>query len=235
MGFCNLTELEELFEASCNGIDKNNVSDLNVIVQNELTRYKNVVTNFFTDKADEIRFIYKSIRENAFPYNRIIASDSNQARHLYLEYFEGLKEYIDKLLDLKATDEMNIEKLGSSISQICTRDHDFVASIYAEEKNPKESMDINSAMKNVEVLIDVYNDSDMIRDTMNSYITKLNSADTTYSEQMAVGLKMMAKSILHFHKNIIKEILECYEQIHNSIQNRTPAMGEKVIETYQLF
>lgn len=66
MGFCNSKELEELFEASCNGIDKNNVTDLNVIVQNELTRYKNVVTDFFTDKADEIRFIYKSIRENSF-------------------------------------------------------------------------------------------------------------------------------------------------------------------------
>lgn len=235
MGFCSPEDLEKIYAKYAADVETTDISNLVTLVQVELGKYKDTVTGFFTDKADEIRFIYKSIRENSFPYNKIMAADSNKARHLYLEYFEGLQQYIQKLLDLKSTDEIDKEKLENSLIQISQRDHEFVDSLYQQERNPEEEMDIDSGMKNIEVLIDVYNSADQLSDALKKYVFMVDDADPEYVKQMVSGLKIMANSIRHFHKDIIKEILECYEKIHNSIQKRTPAMGEKVIETYQLF
>lgn len=227
--------LEEIYAEYSPRIEQADPSNLVTIVETEFTQYKNAVTTFFTDKADEIRSIYKSIRENAMPYNKISSADSNKARHIYMEYYDGLKEYLTKLLDIKGTDEVDSNVLAGGITKVKTRDHEFIDSIYGAEKNPPEEMDLNSAMMNIEVLIDLYNNADFMIGDLKKFVSMHANAEATYAEQMASGLKLLAHSIRHFHKDMIKEILECYDKIHNSIQNRTPVGGEKIVEKYQLF
>lgn len=226
-------ELEEIYSKYNADVDNTDIPNLVSLVQVELGKYKGVVEDFFTGKADEIRFIYKSIRDNQFPYNRIFSSDSNKARHLYLEYYEGLKEYLTKLIDVKPSDELDMNKVTLAIGRVAVRDQEFISSIYAEDKNPSEEMDINSAMKNIEVLIDVYDGTDSMIADLKSYVDQ--SSSSVSDEAISSGLKLFANSIRHFHKDMIKEILECYEKIHQSIQKRTPVSGEVKVERYQIF
>lgn len=229
-------ELEEIYNSNNSKVDACDPSSLVTLVRDEFSQYKNTVASFFTDKANEIRFIYDSIRSNAFPYNRMMLADSNKAMHLYLEYFEGMQKYLDRVFNLKSTDEVDSAKLSVNITSMIARDHDFVDSIYSEETNPKEENDLNSAMLNVEVLIDVYNGADAYYHLLGTYADKLASVDPLYKDQCILAMKLMAHSVRHFHKDIIKEILGCYDIIHDSIQRRTPVGGEpKPVDPYQVF
>ena len=234
MEYCSRT-LEEIRANGCHLIDEGSYTNIVGAVRKTFAAYKEIVANFFTDKADEIHFIYTSIKENSYPYNSVETTDCNAARHNYNEYLEGFREYINRLMDLKAGDEVDHSKLAESLNSVKTRDSDFIQGLLNSDSNPKERTNINGAMKNVEVLIDVYNQMDGICDNLAQYTIRLDPVDPAYKNEMISGIVLMAKSIMHFHYIIICEILKCYHDIHNSIQVRTSVHGEQKVEEYQIF
>lgn len=234
MEYCSRA-LEEIRDNGFAQLNSAQGSGIVEAVRTTLNAYKKLVASFFTDKADEIHFIYTSIKNNAFPYNKVETTDCNTARHNYNEYLEGFQTYIDRLMDLETSDEVDHNRLNQSLKDVADRDANFILKLMNSETNPKEPTDINGAMKNVEVLIDLYHQMDNLCNMLAKYSIRLSSVDPGYRNEMVSGLVLMAKSIIHFHHVIIFEILDCYDAIHNSIQKRTPVNGEKKVEEYQIF
>ena len=202
----------------------------------EIGKYSVAIQTFFTGKEDEIKFIYKSIRENSFPYNRVKCYDINSALIQYKDYFAGLVEFINKIIDLRDTDNIDPSAIQSTIAKINNRDKEFICDIICGSKNELEEMDINDAMKNVETLIDINSTFD---DYKNMVSNSCNIVDknncTKYANEIKAGLRVFITSIACFNSKAISEVIKTYDKIHQSIQSRTPVKGVVEIPKYQMF
>ena len=205
------------------------------IVIDEFNNFSNLIKEFFVGKEEQIKNIYNIIRNNSLPYNRIKIVDVNMARHLYNEYLEGLKEYADKYTSLREGDNIDKEAISNMTNRVSERDTEFIDSIFGGEKNPEAEADIDTAIKNVETLIDIDGDFSKFISISNEICNKVISANTgSYTDAIDEGLKVFFKSISYYNFKCIKEIFETFEKIEESIQTRTPAI-DKEVPQYQIF
>lgn len=219
-------------ESTCNMSS----ADFSCEMTKELNNYSTAIKDFFTGKEEEIKYIYKSIRENKFPYNKVSCYDINSALHQYMEYYPGLVEFINKLIDLKDSDNIDPSSVQSTIANVNNRDKEFICSIVCGEKNELEEMGINDAMKNVESLIDIYNSlSDYKKMVENACRTVDNNNCGKYCNEIKQGLKVLVTSITCFNSKVISEVVKTYDKIHQSIQERTPVKPPVETPKYQMF
>lgn len=205
-------------------------------MSNELTRYSEAIKNFFTGKETEIKFIYKSIRENSFPYNKVKCYDINSAIHQYMEYYPGLVEFINKLIDLRDTDTVDPSSAQSTIAQVNNRDKEFICSIVNGDKNELEEVSINDAMKNVESLIEINNSLNDFKKMVESTCRIIdNNHCDKYQNEIKQGLRVFVTSIACFNSKVISEVANTYDKIHQSIQQRVPVNPPAETPTYQMF
>ena len=216
------------YDQICGRLSENDCNDLVSLLREYFDGCKATVLSFFVEKKEEISNIYKAIRENAYPYNRISACDVNTMMHEYSEYCEGMAEFISRLMELQNSDGVDVNAIANKLTSVTDKDVAFINGLGSEV----EVIDIDSAMKNVEVLIDVYSN-------FNNYLSIVerlnNMMDDEYSIQKKEGLKLIVESICRYHKEVIKKILVCYDDITSSIQTRTPVSGTKTVDRYQMF
>ena len=198
------------------------------ILDDEISTYKKIVTDFFVEKKDELAHIYKSINTRAFPYNRIVCEDINTTRFEYGEYCEGMIAFVNKLLELYDGVSVNPELVNTSLGNISQRDQEFINS-----SRPQEEMDINNAMKNIEVLIDIYDDFTDFHNRVATMTEQIGKDQ--YSGLKETGVKILVNSIRAYNNHVIGSVLCCYDKIHESIQHRTPVSGDPETPQYALF
>lgn len=234
MGNLNIEKVNALYGEICRELDSCEEPSLCMdIVKKEFYSFSEIIRTFFVGKESEIKYIYNSIREHKFPYNRISCIDVSVAKHMYSDYIVGMIEFINKLANLKDGDNISIDAVGKTIEKVIEKDEDFISSIFGGEKNKTQSMDIDSAMKNIEELIDVEGQLSEFE----GYARSLSNLtfSNTYKPVAIKGFKIYFKSVLNYNSKCIEEILSCYDKIHKSIQNRTPAKGVIEKPEYQLF
>ena len=220
------TEIDSCTDAGC----------MLSVIKNDFDKYKNNIGSFFVGKENEIKSIYEAIRKKAFPYNKIVAIDVNFATHAYADYLEGLIQFCHKVLSLKETDEIDQTKIESTIHAIEEKDTLFVESLFGGDKNKAKEMDIDTAMKNVESLVDVYNDFShfsQLGETLCA-VYEENKNDK-YNTVILEGLKVFFKSIRRYNAKCVEAILSTYKDIQKSMEHRTPVHGEIEVPKYQMF
>lgn len=205
-------------------------------MNNNFAKHKHEIDSFFAGKQDEIKSIYQAIRTKAFPYNKIVAIDVNFATHAYADYLEGLIQFCHKVLSVKETDEIDQTKIQSTIHAIEEKDMLFVESLFGGEKNEAKEMDIDTAMKNVESLIDIYNDfthfSKLGETLCKAYEENINDK---YKNVILEGLKVFFKSVERYNAKCVDAVLSTYKDIQKSMEKRTPVHGEIKVPKYQMF
>ena len=231
----SLEELDNTFNEFFSKIDSGEISKYTEYVANEFETYSNIIRGFFTGKENEIKGIYMSIRQKEFPFNKIVSPDINEARNMYMEYFKGMTEYMFKMTELKSSDEINTDSLIGNINKIRERDRSFVESIFGGEKNPPIEDDLNSTMRNVEVLIDVNSEFGAFKSKISNLINEYNSSEDIYKPAISSAISVYINSIRFYNYMCIKAILNCYNAIINSIQVRESANPKPPTPEYQIF
>ena len=163
--------------------------------------------------------------------------DINFISSTYLEYFEGMIEFINKVVDLHDSDEVSNESISSTINKINERDSEFIESLFGGSRCSESSVDINTAMLNVEKLIDINEDFSMFIDTVNKVSEcAQNNNSSKYKNEIILALNVLLKSIRLYNKKCISNILKTYDKITASIQVRTPTSGVlHKVPKYQMF
>jgi hypothetical protein len=200
----------------------------------ELNTYEISISSFFVGKESDIKKIYSAIRSNAFPYNKIRIIDINLAAHQYSDYFEGLCQFAKMVTGLSDSDEQNKEAIASKIQSVGERDKEFVDSLFNGTAIPYEESDISTAMKNVEVLIDIYQKLPEFIKISKDILESITNT-TEYKSEVASGYEVFLNSIRNYSVQIIEFIIRTYESIENSMEVRESVKGSPIIPKYQLF
>ena len=232
-------EFESLIKSS-DDINNTKISDISSITDvliEDIKSYNNIISSFFVGKENEINKIYYSIKNKKFPFNKVDVLDINFISSTYLEYFEGMIEFINKVVDLHDSDEVSNESISSTINKINERDSEFIESIFGGCRCSESSVDINTAMLNVEKLIYINEDFSMFVDTVNKVSEcAQNNNSSKYKNEIILALNVLLKSIRLYNKECISNILKTYDKITASIQVRTPASGVlHKVPKYQMF
>lgn len=215
-------------ETSCNKI----VAYTNT----QIEKYRNIVQSFFVGKKDELQGIYQALKETKFPYNRIDFIDINLATHMYGEYFQGLVRFVEKISDLRNTDDVNNEKMMNAIIHVKNKDMEFRKSIIGGERNTVSTVDLDNAMINVESLINIYNDFEEFHKCLEMLSGNIqDNKCEKYANTIVAGMKVFIMSFIYYNDSCIREILSTYKNIIKSMEHRTPASGEMQIPKFQLF
>lgn len=198
--------------------------------------HDNSIKDFFSSQNKNLRNIYFSLRNKKFPYNKISSFNLREAYDLYQEYFSGMKEYVDTLLDLQDSDSVDSVVVENAIKEISKKDKEFINSILGGERNSTQDMNLDTAMENVEFLIEMKNGFSTFKDDVEN-VDKLlvESTSENYKEQKNHGVELLKESVSYFHERAIEEAKKCYEGVLNSMKVRVPVNGIKEIPTYQLF
>lgn len=204
--------------------------------QNEFNEYSDIIQSFFVGKQNEIKEIYNAIRMNEFPYNKIRFIDINMAIHMYGDYFKGMTEFIRKVTDLKDSDEVENNSIQMTIEHVQKKDTGFIDSIIGGERNPETEVDLDTAMINIESLINIYNDFDQFKELLNTLCDNISSnGSTKYANEIASSMRAFIMSFSRYNNKCIKEILITYNNIRTSMEHRVPVDGDKKIPEYKLF
>ncbi len=230
-----LEELENSFNSFAKKFSDEEIEKFTEYVTSEFNTYSGIIRNFFTGKEDEIKNIYYSIRTNKYPYNKIKSVDVVQSRHMYLEYSAGMTEYMLRMTDLKNTDNVNVNTLSDNIALIRERDELFILSIFGGDKNPPIDEDLNSSMKNIEVLIDTNSDFNVFKTNISNLVNKYNSTDELYKSVVSKAVTVYVRSVRQYIYYCMKTILNCYMDIQDSLKSRTPVTPPKETPEYQMF
>lgn len=201
----------------------------------EFQDYSNFIRDFFISKQNEIRGIYEAIRGNLYPYNKVSILDTNAARHMYLEYMEGMLDFINHNLDLKDTDKVDPELVQAKYNEMSELNDSFINALFNGEKISIEPNDINDAMKSVETLIDVNNDFNKFKVIISDIVNKYNAVTDTYKGSALCGVKFFIDSVRFYNMKVIESILSSYQAIIDSMKNRTPVQGVQETPKYQVF
>lgn len=233
----NIQKLNVIHEELCGNIaNETDIESMFKLFEQETCIYFEIISSFFLGKKDEIKKIYDSLKNNMFPYNRISSIKLDVAMYDYSNYSNGMIEFIRRTTDLKDTDEVNKDSVRNTIDSVRSKNDDFVESIFDGRLNEVCDMDLDSAMKNVEILIDV-------EPTLSKYVnigkqiksSILSNNSEKYKEEILDSMKIYTISILQFYYKCLIEIFNTYEKISTSMKSRTPAGGVKEIPKYQLF
>lgn len=232
-------EFESLIKSSddINNTKITEISSITDVLIEDIKTYNNIISSFFVGKENEIKQIYNSIKNKKFPFNKVSVLDINFVSNTYLEYFEGMIEFINKVVDLNDSDEVSNESISSTINKINERDSEFIESIFGGSRCSESSVDINTAMLNVEKLIDINEDFSMFINTVNKVCEYAqNNNSSKYKNEIILALNVLLKSIRVYNRNCVSNILKTYDKITASIQVRTPASGVlHKVQKYQMF
>lgn len=230
-------KLQALYEVFTNELS--NITDASQMMEclkKQLLCYSEIIRSFFTGKDNEIRNIYQAIREQRFPYNTVHGCDVNFAIHAYKDYLEGLSVFVFKVLDLNDSDMIDINKIHETAISVMERDSEFMDEIFGGSKNPNVDMDLDSAMKNIESLLDINDNISSYIEICKRMIDIVNAHPTeVYKDVRVEGIKIFISSISNYNYKSIDSVLTTYENILNSMNERVPVKGNPVVPTYQLF
>lgn len=232
---CFIDDLLGIYKANSESINEIEVRAIPEILEREFSEYKGLVSDFFVRHRDEIAHIYKIIREDSFPYNKIPCIDLYEVRMDYTEYAEKMFSFVNVVLDLKDSDSVDPIAVDERIAQVFGQSEDFVRSLFSHEKCAEDRFcdrSINDAMRNVECLIALYDEFDCFHDMTSNLVVKVT---TEYGYQKVTAIKNMVNSIRLYICYMIKEMIQCYNTIAKSIEKRTPVLGEPVKPKYDLF
>lgn len=211
-------------------------TEISDITTNLFKKYSEFIKTFFSGRESEIKRIYEGIRNNSYPFNKIRMIDVNMAIHCYSDYFTGLLQFANKISDLRDSDSIAPESVSNTLGMVRDKDKAFVDSLFGGDRNPCAVVDLDTAMVTVEAFIQLDSNFDeFILATKSITNDAAVSNSKKYNNQVMDGIRVFVSSIGYYNFNCLSEIVKTYLNIVDSMTSRTPANGDKEVETYQLF
>lgn len=192
--------------------------------------------SFFASKKDDMKMIYNAIRDNKYPYNKILSCSVEDAMLKFSEYFQGLHEYAENLVKLDNTKNISKDAIKKMVSDVDEKNSCFVESIIRGSRNPEKSVSISEAMMNVENLKLIISSYMSYNEKTKPIFEALKSNDKSiYIEEIKLGLRTYVTAIGDFAYCCLVEIINSYNNIMTSMKCRIPANGIKETPKYKIF
>lgn len=216
--------------------EHNSPESYGAVLNKCLNDYTDFMMSFLSSNKSNILEIYRIIRSNSYTYNKVSICDINLAMTKFSTYYEGLKEYAENISRLDNSVNISRDAISETVSHVAERNERFIASIINGDENPEISVDINTAMANIECvksLIMLYTN---INYESKYIFESLSMKDNSeYIDDISVGIQTYVIAIVKFVYRCMVEILNNYNNIMDSVKTRV--MPNKDIKTpkYKIF
>lgn len=206
------------------------------ILNKFLTDCTDIAISFFDARKDDVKMIYDAIRDNKYPYNKVLTCSVEDAMLKFSEYFKGLHEYAGNLVRLDSSYNISKDAIKKMVSEVEEKNSCFVESIIRGSRNPEKSVSISEAMINVENLKLVISSYMVYNEKAKPIFESLDGKDNSmYMEEITLGLRTYTTAISDFAYCCLTEVVNSYNNIMDSMKCRIPANGIKEIPKYKIF
>lgn len=206
------------------------------ILNRFLNESTDAIMSFFASKRDEIKTIYDAIKENKYPHNKVLMTSVENAQMMFSEYFKGLHEYAENLVELENDKNISKEAIQKMVSDVKYKNNIFIESIINGTRNPEKSVTISEAMVNIENVKLIISSYMEYNEKAKFIFQSLNGKDNdVYIEEISIGLKTYVSSIGEFAYRCLAETVNSYNNIMDSMKQRVPVNGIKEIPKYKIF
>ena len=225
------TELLDTYEIIKDSIETDNDSNLNVKYQLEKFRLEYIpkierfIPDFFSKnvEADNVRMIYRTIREQEFPDKTINCVDVYKASEIYQEYVRGMIDFLHEIIECANTAfSVNEEnKYNDLITKATARDYEFIKSCFGGSMNPSTEQGLKDAVRNVEMLIDFNDQLTSFESTSDSMIESIAEVDAD-NELLIKAVNLYENSVIRYCYFMISTIFDSYSKIYSVITAPAP-------------
>lgn len=225
------TELLDTYEIIKDSIETDNDSNLNVKHQLEKFRLEYIpkierfIPDFFSKnvEADNVRMIYRTIREQDFSNKTIECVDVYKASEIYQEYVHGMVDFLREIIDGANTAfSVNEEnKYNDLISKATARDYEFIKSCFGGSMNPSTEQGLKDAVRNVEMLIDFNDQLASFESTSGTMIESIAEVDAD-NELLIKAVNLYENSVIRYCYFMISTIFDSYNKIYSVITAPAP-------------
>jgi hypothetical protein len=163
--------------------------------------------------------MYKRLKELDYIRNRVIPCiDVDRAGHIYNEYFDGMVAFIKDYISNPPSDSRALDMLKNQIHTATQADPMFIDSLFGGKKNEISDTELTDAVKNIEYLVDFLDYLKRMNHTVNDVC---NACKHIPCETALEVVKLIVNSTCNFSNKVIENIMKIYEDINNSLDNKT--------------
>lgn len=189
-----------------------------VYAQNELTGIEKTLRVFISDVGYNIRkVIYPALKSGRYENNMVNVPDLNYILSVYMEYNDGMYEFVEKTMSELLNSELDIEVIERAythIQQAVERDKTFIPTIAESSDNT-----LTDAFKNVEAIVDVFETFDRLRTKIADLGDHIPCEDVSRKKAIIASFFLYVKSSVEFEKFMATHIIQTYDLVINSISN----------------
>lgn len=201
--------------------------------QNELTGIEKTLRVFISDAGYNIReVIYPALKSGRFKNNIINVPDLNYILSVYMEYNDGMYEFVLKSISEMLNSELDNDVIGTAynhIQQAVRRDKTFISSIAESTDNT-----LSDAFKNVEAVVDVFETFDRLRTNIADLGERIPCEDVSRKKAIIASFFLYVKSSIEFEKFMATNIIQTYDLVINSISNGPSRLGRDDAPKFKL-
>lgn len=187
-----------------------------ITAQNELNGIEKTLRDFISDAGGNIKHvIYPALKSGDYSKNMVNDIDLNYIIATYMEYNEGMYEFVTKTISelLSEADNSVISNAYEHIKKAVERDKSFISSI-AEVGE----YNIVEAFKNVEAIVDVFELLDQIRTKLADIGDRIPCENVTRKRALISTFYLYANSSIDFARYVANGIMESYGKVIRSIE-----------------
>lgn len=204
-----------------------------IYTQNELTGIEKTLRVFISDVGYNIReVIYPALKSGRYNHNMVNVPDLNYILSVYMEYNDGMYEFVLKSISELLNSELDNEVIGAAynhIQQAVERDKTFISTIDESSDNT-----LSDAFKNVEVVVDVFETFDRLRAKIADLGERVPCDDVLRKKAIVAAFFLYVKSSIEFEKFMTTHIIQTYDLVINSISNGPSRLGGDVTPKFKL-
>lgn len=225
------TKLLDTYENIKNSIKADNEANLNVKHQLEkfrleyIPKFERFIPDFFSKnvEANNVRMIYRTIREQDFSNKTIECVDVYKASEIYQEYVHGMVDFLREIIDGANTAfSVNEEsKYNDLINKATARDYEFIKSCFGGAVNPISEQSLKDAVRNVEMLIDFNDQLIVFKNTAETLRSSVSDVDAE-NEMLTRAINLYQNSVVRYCYFMISTIFESYRKIYSVITAPAP-------------
>jgi hypothetical protein len=150
-----ITATRELIQSRIT--ESNEIKVIHMSANDELTSYKNAISDFFSYKNEAVRVkaMYSKLTELSYTRNRCIPYvNVTEAIKLYNDYLNGMVTFINRLIDEVNSSGNNVATMEKQLQTALQADQLFITSLFGGKNNASQEVVMTTAVDNIETLVD---------------------------------------------------------------------------------
>lgn len=193
--------------------------------------YESFIPEFFskTGEADNIRKMYKDIRNDKNELKTVEYIPVVESATLYTEYIDGMVKFINEIKETAITENVaDLDAFSTKFNNAKQNDSAFIESLFNGRLTEKRDVALTEAVSNVEFVIDFISNIGEMKSRCEEIKESVDSSNDAIKTELLVNCyNMMCESVNNYCCNMLKAVIDTYQNINKSLYSESNTTESK--------